>query len=160
MVDPARLAIGGVILLAACRAPVLPPAPPRASEWGLRPATSASAPGALPTMTVMCRDVFAARLAEVDAERIHVASPTPACEPVVRELARRPGIMKWRDTKQHEQTMRCPGPCGPRNGVLVTLTHERAGCFHAAVRVATGGSFSTLCWENGTVVTREPLGVW
>lgn len=108
----------------------------------------------------MCRDVFAAQLADLDAERIHVASPTLACEPVVRELARRPGIVKWRATKHREQAMRCPGPCGPRKGVLVTLTHAGAGCFHAAVRVATGGSFSTLCWESGTIVTRGPIGVW
>jgi hypothetical protein len=92
MPRPRSLAFGGAILLAACRAPVLPPAPPRASEWGLGAATSGSAPArALPSMTMMCRDVFAAQLADIDAERIHVASPTPACEPVVRELARRPG---------------------------------------------------------------------
>lgn len=125
------------------------------SEAGPR---TPSAP--LPSMTAVCRDVFAAQLADLDAERIYVDSPTPACEPVVRELARRRGIARWRDGNRREQSMECPGRCGPRHGVRVTLTHDRAGCFHVAVRVATGGSFSTQCWEDGTIVTRGPIGVW
>ncbi len=127
-------------------------------EQGLGDPEEASSPPATPSPTDQCQEVFRLVMAQVDAKRIYVESPAAQCAPAVRSWTAHADVRPWRASDRAERRVRCPGDCGPDDGVRVTVTPQ-GECFHVARRSGTGGSFATYCWSGGAMVMRD-AGVW